>query len=415
MGLIDPMLPRRGFLQSVAGVSLAGAAAADTGPESDRQYWLQILQKLTEPVLSNLAARTLRRNMPVECVTGNPAERRKYTHLEALGRLLAGIAPWLEANLPAGAEKDLQQKYAALAREAIRSAVEPDSPDHLNFSEGSQPLVDCGFLSQALLRAPNELWKKLDGATKRNLVAALLSSRVITPGFNNWLLFAASVEAALALAGERWDGMRLDYALRQHQQWYLGDGVYGDGPQFHWDYYNSYVIQPMLVDILRGMRDHQPASAGLLTETVQRARRYAVVQERLIAPDGSYPALGRSITYRTGAFQVLAQMALLGELSAPLRPAGVRSALTAVMHQSLDAPGTFDDKGWLTIGFHGHQPHMGETYISTGSLYLGSAVLLPLGLPPSDSFWTGAAENWTSRKLAAGLDPAALDHALTPR
>ena len=32
--------------------------------------------------------------------------------------------------------------------------------------------------------------------------------------------------------------------------WYKGDGVYGDGPPFHWDYYNSFVIQPMLLNIL---------------------------------------------------------------------------------------------------------------------------------------------------------------------
>src|SRR5438876_651426 len=58
----------------------------------------------------------------------------------------------------------------------------------------SQPLVDCGFLSQAALRAPNELWKKLDARTQKNLAASLISSRVITPGPNNGLLFAATVE-----------------------------------------------------------------------------------------------------------------------------------------------------------------------------------------------------------------------------
>lgn len=33
-------------------------------------------------------------------------------------------------------------------------------------------------------------------------------------------------------------------------------------------------------------------------------------------------------------------------------------------------------------------PHLGESYISTGSLYLASTVLLPLGLPPADPFWS---------------------------
>src|SRR5450432_342749 len=397
------MTNRRRFFQSVAGAGAAAAAAAGGAPEpaarSDREYWLGTLEKLSRPVLRNLAAGTLKRNMPVECATGNVADRRKYTHLEAIGRLLACIAPWLETQLEAGAERDLQQQYAGLARAAIRQATDPASPDFLNFKDGSQPLVDCGFLAQALLRAPTELWKKLEAGTQKNLAAALGSSRAIIPGFNNWLMFAATVEAALAMMGERWDGVRIDYAIRQHQQWYVGDGLYGDGPRFHWDYYNSFVIQPMLLDVLRRMAPESRGLEAFLPDTMTRARRYAAIQERLISPEGTFPAIGRSIAYRTGAFQLLAQMALLGELPAPLTGPRVRSALTAVIGRLLEAPGTFDANGWLTVGFCGHQPHLGESYISTGSLYLSAAVLLPLGLPAADPFWGAPAEDWTSRRM----------------
>jgi hypothetical protein len=408
-------MDRRRFLQSAAALTASTqSAAAQAEPQAlqrDRDYWVGTLGKLADPVLRHLAAGSLKQSMPVESVTGNVADRRKYTHLEAVGRLLAGIAPWLEAQLPPGAERDLQQRYAAMAREALRSATDPQSPDFLNFHEGGQPLVDCGFLAQALLRAPNQLWKKLDAAVQRNLHAALLSSRAIQPPFNNWLLFAATVEAALAMMGERWDTMRIDYAVRQHQQWYVGDGVYGDGPHFHFDYYNSFVIQPMLVDVLRNMSALTKNWAGLLPDVMARARRYAAIQERLISPEGTYPAVGRSIAYRCGAFQLLAQMALAGELPAPLTPPRVRSALTAVMRRTLEAPGTFDGEGWLAVGLCGHQPHLGESYISTGSLYLCATVLLPLGLTPSDRFWDGAAEDWTARRLWRGEDAPA-DHAI---
>jgi hypothetical protein len=405
---------RRAFLQTVAGLG-AGAATAQALPEvgeTDRQYWVRTMGKVAEPVLSNLAAGTLKRNMPVECVTGNVADRRKVTHLEAIGRLLAGIAPWLETPLEAGGERDLQQRYAGLARQAIRSGADPQSRDFLNFREGSQPLVDCGFLAQALLRAPNELWKKLDPATQKNLAAGLASARAITPGPNNWLLFAATVETALAMMGERFDAMRIDYAVRAHEQWYVGDGLYGDGPRFHWDYYNSYVIQPMLLDVLRNIGAHAKTWQALVPDILARARRYAAIQERLISPEGTFPVIGRSICYRTGAFQLLAQIALLGELPAPLTGPRVRAALTAVMKRLLEAPGTFDDKGWLTVGFAGHQPHLGENYISTGSLYLCAGVFLPLGLPPADPFWSKPAEDWTSRRFWRGEDGAA-DHAIT--
>ncbi len=404
---------RREFFRIMTGFGMAAAAApaAPEAPEGDRQYWVRMLEKVAEPVLRNLAAGTLKRNMPVECVTGDPSDRAKYTHLEAIGRLLAGIAPWLEADLENAPERDLQRRYRELARESIRQAADPKSPDYLNFHEGSQPVVDCGFLAQAVLRAPGQLWKAMDAPARRNLAAALASSRVITPGFNNWLLFSATVEAALAQMGEPWDEMRVDYAVRQHQQWYVGDGVYGDGPRFHWDYYNSFVIQPMLVDVLRAAGARTARWARILPDVMARARRYAAIQERLIAPDGSYPAVGRSIAYRCGAFQVLAQMALLGEIPPPPTGPRVRSALTAVIRRTLDAPGTFDRQGWLTVGLCGHQPHLGEPYISTGSLYLCSAAMLPLGLQPSDAFWSGAAEDWTARRLWRGEDAAA-DHAI---
>jgi hypothetical protein len=403
------MNDRRTFLTQMA--ALSTAAAPQAGTEDDRAYWVRTMGRIAEPVLTNLAAGTLKRNMPVES-TGNVADRRKYTHLEAIGRLLAGIAPWLEVVLEAGPEREMQQRLADLARRGLRQAVDPQSPDYLNFHEGAQPLVDCGFLGQAILRAPNELWKKLDAGTQKNLAAALVSSRVITPGQNNWLLFAATVEAALASMGEPFDAMRIDYAVRAHQQWYVGDGLYGDGPRFHWDYYNSFVIQPMLLDVLRHIGARARNWEALVPDAMARAKRYAAIQERLISPEGTFPAIGRSIAYRTGAFQLLAQMALLGELPEPLTPPRVRAALTAVMRRLLEAAGTFDSGGWLTVGLCGHQPHLGESYISTGSLYLCAAVFLPLGLKAGEAFWTKPAEDWTSRRLFRGEDAAA-DHAIT--
>jgi hypothetical protein len=163
--------------------------------------------------------------------------------------------------------------------------------------------------------------------------------------------------------------------------------------------------------VLRHIGAHDRRWELLLPDTMARAKRYAAIQERLISPEGTYPVVGRSIAYRCGAFHLLAQTALLGELPPPLGGARVRSALTAVMRRTLDAPGTFDDGGWLTIGLCGHQPHLGEPYISTGSLYLCATALLPLGLAPSDAFWSENAQDWTARRLWHGEDAPA-DHAI---
>lgn len=377
----------------------------------DRKYWVNVLVKIADPLLVALSRGELHKTMPIECRPGAEEDRRKVTHLEAFGRLMAGMAPWLELGVDETEEGQLRKKYIALAQKSMKMAVDPESPDFMNFTDGGQPLVDSAFLAHAILRAPNVLWQQLDLATRQQLVSAMKSTRVITPGYNNWLLFSAMVEAFLLFAGEQYDELRMDLAIRKHMEWYKGDGLYGDGPDFHWDYYNSFVIQPMLLDVLGELAKHGKKYERTSELVLKRAKRYADIQEKLISPEGTFPAIGRSLPYRFGAFQLLGQMALQHNLSEYLAPEQVRSALSAVIKRMIEAPGVFDEKGWLRIGFFGHQPSIGEPYISTGSLYLCAVGLLPLGLPASDSFWKNPSVDWTSKKIWKGQDFSA-DHAI---
>ena len=408
-------MDRRAFLQLTGGAPLAAAtlgipARQPPDPPSRRGAWLARLDRLARPVLSNLASGTLRTRMPVEQADG--ARREDVTHLEAVGRLLAGIAPWLELDGAVGAEREAQAALRRLTLDGLARAVDPASPDALNFTRQGQPLVDAAFLGQALLRAPHAVAGALDAATRSRLIDALTSTRAITPGFNNWLLFSATVEAALRQLDAPWDRLRVDYAVRQHDGWYKGDGLYGDGPSFHWDYYNSFVIHPMLIDVLDACGDESPAWTAIRDREAVRARRYAAILERLVAPDGSFPAIGRSIAYRCGAFHLLAQAALRHALPDDLPPAQARGALDAVIARTLDAPETFDGNGWLQIGLCGHQPGLGERYISTGSLYLCAVALLPLGLPAADPFWSGPDVPWTATRVWNG-EPVPIDHAIS--
>jgi hypothetical protein len=407
---------RREFIASAAATNALARVTPDAArpaqrpASNDRELWVAVARKLADPVLTNLARGTLKARMPVEQAAG--ANRQNVTHLEALGRLMAGIGPWLELAPDETPEGRLRANYRGLAVSAISRAVDPGSPDFMNFTRERQPLVDAAFLAQGLLRAPRAVRDALDPVSRRNLIAALESTRAIVPGFNNWLLFAAMVEAGLASLGANWDRVRVDYAVRQHEAWYKGDGTYGDGPEFHWDYYNSFVIHPMLLDILETCQQENAAWKEIAPRAVLRARRYAAIQERLIGPDGSFPAIGRSLAYRFGAFHLLSRQVLTHSLPDGVSPAQVRGALSAVIRRTTEAPDTFDNEGWLRIGFCGHQPAIGETYISTGSLYLCAVGLLPLGLPPSDDFWSSPAQPWTSVKAWSG-QAFPIDHALS--
>ena len=421
------MKTRRDFIRLTAAAGAAsGLAASTTAAESssanrssnsaassgaeDRAFWCRTASKLANPLLAALAARSLKKAMPVESHPSSK-DRPSYTYLEGLGRLLAGIAPWLERGADPTAEGVERGRLAGLARAAIDAGTDPRSPDFLNFSQGRQPLVDAAFLAQAMLRAPNELWQKLDPRVQQNVIAALISSRPIPPGENNWKLFSTTVEVFLHRAGEGRLAPRLAEGIDKHAAWYVGDGMYGDGPEFHWDYYNSFVIQPMLVEALDVVGGETPEWKKFAVVARERLTRFAAIQERLISPDGSYPAIGRSIAYRCGAFQGLALAAWRKMLPKEVSPAQARVALTRVIRRTLEAPGTFDANGWLRIGLAGHQPGLGEAYISTGSLYLCSVALLPLGLGADDPFWQAAPTKTTWEKVWAGENLPA-DHAI---
>ena len=364
----------------------------------DRSYWCDLLYKIASPVVFNLAEGTLKKNMPVEKAPGYGLVAEKVTYLEAVGRTMAGIAPWLALPDDETAEGQQRKKLRLAMLKGITNAVNPAHEDYLNFRTEQQPLVDAAFMAQGFLRAPQALWEPLDSETKKRVIEEFKSLRTRSAAYNNWLLFAAISETFLMSVGEQADPARIDFALKKMEEWYAGDGWYNDGAHFNMDYYNSFVIQPMLVDLYSVLLRFKKVSEADYEKIMKRLVRHAEFQERLIGADGSFPPFGRSITYRTGAFQVLAQTALLNRYPEQIPPAQIRCAMTALMKRMYDGCNNFDARGWLILGFCGSQPTVADYYTSTGSLYMATLSFLPLGLPADHDFWTGAASNWTQKK-----------------
>ncbi len=369
----------------------------------DRRIWIDLTLRVASPVLLAASNRSLKSTLPTERVA--TSDWKSHNHLEAFARTLAGIAPWFES----GDSESLI--WAERARLGLASMVDADSPDTCDFSSPAQTLVETAFLAMALVRAPKTLWHPLPDIEKLRVISALQKSRGIQPYFNNWLLFSAMVEAALFSLGQNdWDRMRVDYALRQFDQWYVGDGLYADGPAFHMDCYNSVVIHPMLLEIATVMVGQ--GWDALFKKHHPRALRCGAILERMISPEGTFPVVGRSVTGRLATFHLLAHLAWKNTLPEAVTPAQVRCALTAVMKRALNAPGTFDEAGWLRMGLCGHQPWLGEKYMTTGSLYSTSFVFLPLGHLENEPFWADADAPWTSVHIWNG-DICPIDKALS--
>ena len=368
----------------------------------DREMWVKWLWKISYPVIHNLAEGTLHKNMPVESASGETAGYEDMTHLEAVGRTLAGVAPWLALPDDDTKEGQMRKQMREEVLKGLKNAVDPNSPDKLNFTKHAQPIVDAAYLAHAFLRAPEALWEPLDDVTKQRYIESFKVLRDRTGAYNNWLLFTGLTEAFILQQGDKADPFRMKIAKNKIQEWYVGDGWYSDGSKFSMDYYNSYVIHPMMVEMLEILKTRNLATEEEYVQAMDRMIRHAEYCERIIGPDGRYPAFGRSVTYRSAAFQSLADVALHEKLPEFIKPAQVRCALTAVHHNLYDGDQNFDENGWLVLGFNGHQPEAADTYTSTGSLYMATLSFLPLGLPADNPFWTDAPADWTSKKAWAG-------------
>lgn len=394
----------------IFGCFLATNAVAQAG-QNGREMWLNYMDKMARPVLLNLAENTLKETMPVELAknTDNAVSRKSVSYLEAFGRTLSGIAPWL--NLEGGSkyETSLRNEYRKLSLKAIANAVNPNAKDYLQWN-GGQPLVDASFFALGLIRCP-WLWQHLDTAVKLQVVTALKTTRTTVPVYSNWILFTGMIEAFFCKYGYEFDAVRIEFGIREFaNHWYVGDGMFSDGMHFNMDYYNSIVIHPYLQTIVETVNKKNRAYEGFALSLDKIHKRYAEIQERNINTDGSYPIIGRSIAYRGGVFHHLANMAFTKQLPVSIKPAQVRSALIAVIKKTMDGSSTYNSNGWLNIGVAGSQPGLGEFYITTGSLYLCSNIFLPLGLSETDEFWSAPAEPWTSVKVWSGQNLEA-DHA----
>ena len=117
--------------------------------------------------------------------------------------------------------------------------------------------------------------------------------------------------------------------------WARGDGWYADGPQFAFDYYSSYVFHPMYLETLQNMIDSRDYTRihyrNYFKRALNRTRKFSLVLERMISPEGTFPVFGRSIPYRLATMQPLALMAWRDQLPDGVTRAQVRAALPSLL------------------------------------------------------------------------------------
>lgn len=375
--------------------------------ENNREYWCQLAYKMAQPVLENMSKGELQKNMLTEFSPSFDNRNRKVVYMECFGRLMAGISPWLALPDDGTKEGKMRSQLRDWALKSYKNAVDPDSPDYLCWGISGQNLVDAAYIAESFLRAYDTFWTPLDEVTKQRYITEFKKLRSIDPPYTNWLLFSSVIESFMAKAGAKdYDQYRVNSTCRKMEEWYVGDGWFADGPVFAFDYYTSYVFHAMYLETLQAMIDARQNTRldyqKYYDRELQRAQKFAIVLERFISPEGTFPVFGRSIPYRMAALQPLALMAWYGKLPKDLSNGQVNAALTKSLHRMFDQQENFNKGGYLTIGFCGSQPDVADWYTNNGSLYMTSLVFMPLGLDANHPFWTDAPQPWTQVKAWNG-------------
>ncbi|MGW4913813.1 DUF2264 domain-containing protein [Streptomyces sp. NPDC004270] len=305
-----------------------------------------------------------------------PGEHQSWS-----GRLSDGLEGYARTLLLAAFRRDetALQRYADGLAAGV-SGVWPRIEDR------GQPLVEAASVALALRLTRPLLWDRLDDGVQQRAAAWLADALTAEPWPCNWELFPVTVGGFLAEVGHEPEAAHkaVDHGLARIEEWYVGDGWYTDGDGRKFDYYNGWAMHlyPVLHAWLAG--DEQ-----LLDLYGGRLERHLADYARLFGGDGAPMRQGRSLTYRFATTAPLWLGALTGRT--PLAPGETRRLASGALKYFLDR-GALDERGLLTLGWHGPDSAVLQGYSGPASPYWASKGFLGLLLPPDHEVWTAPEE-----------------------
>ncbi|MEU9987332.1 DUF2264 domain-containing protein [Streptomyces sp. NPDC048045] len=302
-------------------------------------------------------------------------------HVSHSGRLSDGLEGYARTLLLAAFRRD----ETALGRYAEGLAAGPGGV-WPRIADRSQPLVEAASIALALRLTRPLLWDRLDQSVRERTAVWLADALTAEPWPCNWELFPVTVGAFLAEIGHEPEAARraVDRGLERIDDWYVGDGWYTDGDGRKFDYYNGWAMHlyPVLHAWLAG-------DEGLLALYGDRLERHLADHARLFGGDGAPLFQGRSLTYRFATTAPLWLGALTGRT--PLTAGVTRRLASGALKYFLDR-GAVDVRGLLTLGWHGPDTAVLQSYSGPASPYWASKGFLGLLLPPDHEVWTAAEE-----------------------
>lgn len=297
--------------------------------------------------------------------------------LEGFARPLWGIAPLVAGG---GTFEHMDHILVGLANGS--------NPEHPEFwgdvGHLDQRAVEMAAIGYALAIAPEHFWHALPGVAKDRLGRWLGRVQQVAVHDDNWHFFVVMVQQGLERVGLKIDRSVQRFHLDRIDEFYLGDGWYGDGPEGFVDHYNSYALHTygLLYARMTAETDRDRADSY-----IERARRFAASYRYWFGDDGASVGFGRSMTYRFGMASFWAALAVADAEALPWGE--IRGLWGRHLRWWLSRP-IADSEGRLTVGYVGAVGAIAEQYSSPNSPYWAMKALLPLSLPESHPFWQAA-------------------------
>ena len=311
------------------------------------------------------------------------------------GRAIDGLEGFARTFLMAGfrlagergADPDgLAEWYAR----GIAAGTDPASPDRwVRLDEHPQAKVEAASIALVLDLTRPWIWDRLDPAVQQRVVDYLAPSvGDSTYPRINWVWFRLVVQTFLRSVDGPWSADDMAEDLATHDGFVRQDGWMADGPERAYDHYVGWALHlyPVLWSRMAGAADLAAPRRARDTALLDRFLTDAVA---LVGGDGAPLLQGRSLAYRFAAAAPF-WVGAMAEVPS-VAPGLLRRAASGVMRHFADN-GAFDERGLLTLGWHGPWPALAQSYSGPGSPYWASKGMLGLALPADHPVWTATEE-----------------------
>ncbi|MGW3403706.1 DUF2264 domain-containing protein [Streptomyces zhihengii] len=269
---------------------------------------------------------------------------------------------------------------------AERDLADGDTTSWGVITDRSQAMVEASSVALSLRLTRPWLWDRLDDGVRERAGRWLAGALHHLPHDNNWWLFPLTVGGFLAEAGIETEAAEaaVERGLAAIEQWYLGDGWYTDGRPRAFDHYNGWALH-----LLPVLHAHLAGDTALTAAYGDRLAAHLDGYALLFGGDGAPVHQGRSLSYRFGAAAAVWAGALTGRT--PLTPGTTRRIASGALRYFLDR-GALDERGLLTLGWHGPWAPLVQPYSGPASPYWSACGFLGLLLPPDHPVWTATEE-----------------------